>query len=270
MSGLLAEPFYEDEFVTVFWHDSFELMDNFNQDWGFSERFPSVDHLITDPPYAPSVHDRAVVTPTKWEESHETSTKTGEFTFRDLGFGPMHEGFQCRFWEILPVIKRWALIFSDCESAHLWQQAIAEAPSYVNMRDEKMHHRNVRTMFWHKQNAQPQLTGDRPAAHVEAITVTHSHTKMKWNGGGSGNLLQYPIAKGFSERFDHSTPKPLALVKKLISLFTDEGDLILDPFGGTGTTARACKDLKRKCVTIEKDKRWCEVIAKRCKQGVLL
>jgi site-specific DNA-methyltransferase (adenine-specific) len=51
----------------------------------------------------------------------------------------------------------------------------------------------------------------------------------------------------------HSTPKPERLIERIILAHTNEGDTVLDPFLGTGTTAVVCKRLNRKCIGIEKD-----------------
>ena len=54
----------------------------------------------------------------------------------------------------------------------------------------------------------------------------------------------------------HPTQKPLALIEKLINEFTKYGDLILDPFIGSGTTAVACHKLKRSYIGFELDKEY--------------
>ena len=54
-------------------------------------------------------------------------------------------------------------------------------------------------------------------------------------------------------RADHPTTKPIALMIELVSLFTDPGDLILDPFAGSGTTGIAALRLGRRVILIEKD-----------------
>ena len=51
----------------------------------------------------------------------------------------------------------------------------------------------------------------------------------------------------------HPTQKPVKIFEKCLEDFTKEGDLILDPFSGSGTTARACHNLKRRFICIEKD-----------------
>ena len=51
----------------------------------------------------------------------------------------------------------------------------------------------------------------------------------------------------------HQTQKPLKLFKKLIDNYSNENDLVLDCFSGSGTTAVACSELKRNFICIEKD-----------------
>lgn len=51
----------------------------------------------------------------------------------------------------------------------------------------------------------------------------------------------------------HPTEKPVDLLKVFIQNSSNEGDLILDPFAGSGSTGTACEDLGRNCILIEKD-----------------
>lgn len=53
---------------------------------------------------------------------------------------------------------------------------------------------------------------------------------------------------------EHPTQKPVALLEYLIKTYSNEGDLILDNCSGSGTTAIACHNLKRRFICIEKDK----------------
>lgn len=64
----------------------------------------------------------------------------------------------------------------------------------------------------------------------------------------------------------HPTQKPLALIEKLIAEFTKEGDLILDPFMGSGTTAIACHKLQRNYIGFELDNEYFELASRRIKR----
>jgi DNA modification methylase len=68
----------------------------------------------------------------------------------------------------------------------------------------------------------------------------------------------------------HPCPKPTeAWNKVLLRVSPEQGETVLDPFMGSGTTLRAAKDCNRKAVGIELDERWCELAAKRMAQEVL-
>lgn len=62
---------------------------------------------------------------------------------------------------------------------------------------------------------------------------------------------------------DHATPKPIGLVSQALLTATKPGDLILDPFGGSGTTLIACEVEDRTARLIELDPRYADVIARR-------
>ena len=67
----------------------------------------------------------------------------------------------------------------------------------------------------------------------------------------------------------HPTQKPVSIINRIIESATNKGDTVLDPFLGSGTTARACKDLGRKCIGIEISKAYCDTAVKRLGQEVL-
>lgn len=62
----------------------------------------------------------------------------------------------------------------------------------------------------------------------------------------------------------HPTVKPVDLMEWLVKLVTREGQTVLDPFCGSGTTLRAAKNLGREFVGIEKQAKWCDVARARC------
>lgn len=67
----------------------------------------------------------------------------------------------------------------------------------------------------------------------------------------------------------HPNEKPIGLMRRLVTLCSSPGDIVLDSFAGSGTTLRAAKDLGRKAIGIEIEERYCEIAAKRCAQEVL-
>ena len=70
------------------------------------------------------------------------------------------------------------------------------------------------------------------------------------------------------EHGKHPTQKPVALVERCLLASTNEGDLVLDPFLGNGTTAVASLRLKRGCVGIELDSHNIEIAAKRIEAAI--
>ena len=67
----------------------------------------------------------------------------------------------------------------------------------------------------------------------------------------------------------HPAPMPFSMAFDHIVSWSNSGDVILDPFMGSGTTLRAAKDLSRKAIGIEIEERYCEIAAKRMSQLVM-
>lgn len=211
------------------------------------------DHCITDPPYGVDVYLR-MRTPDSPGGNRRHTIKNGDSitamkkgAIGDLGnlYTPVSE-FCSR------AIMRWSLIFSDAESIHLWRQAqVASGMKYV------------RTGIWIKPDAMPQMTGDRPGVGFEPCTITHrDDVKMRWNGGGRPAAWTHYISKG-ANRPDHPCPKPLSLMQQIVNDFTDEGEIVIDPFLGSGTTGVACAKLGRRFIGIEIDPKYFEDACKR-------
>ena len=66
-----------------------------------------------------------------------------------------------------------------------------------------------------------------------------------------------------SSPFGHFTIKPIKALQRIIKVHTQEGDIILDPFVGSGTTCVAAEQLGRKWIGIEVDKEYCKIARKR-------
>ena len=76
------------------------------------------------------------------------------------------------------------------------------------------------------------------------------------------NHIETPICMG-NERRDHPTQKPLALIERLITISSNPGDLVLDPFAGSGTTGQACQNLNRRFVLVKREDRYVQMIEER-------
>ena len=81
------------------------------------------------------------------------------------------------------------------------------------------------------------------------------HRLNVWTGS-----LTKPSEKKFGK---HPTQKPLGLLRRIIEASTNEGDLILDPFNGSGTTGIAAHELKRKYIGIEQEEEYLALTVRR-------
>ena len=75
-------------------------------------------------------------------------------------------------------------------------------------------------------------------------------------------VLNLPT-KAEKEFGKHPTQKPLSVLNRILLASTKEGDLVLDPFNGSGTTGIACEQLGRKYIGIDKEKDYLDLTIKR-------
>lgn len=79
---------------------------------------------------------------------------------------------------------------------------------------------------------------------------------------GMYEVFDIPIISG-KDNTNHPTTKPLTLIKQLILNSSKDNDVVLDPFLGSGTTLKACIDLNRQCIGIEKNPEYEPIIKQR-------
>lgn len=86
-----------------------------------------------------------------------------------------------------------------------------------------------------------------------------------WQGGRTANNCSdvFKIHRDLSRDYLHPTQKPVELSLRCITNSSKPGDLVYDPFGGSGSTLMACEQSNRHCRMIELDPRFCDVIVKR-------
>jgi len=90
-------------------------------------------------------------------------------------------------------------------------------------------------------------------------------SKPTFNSKYNKGIFEYPICSG-NERTKHPTQKPLKLMQDLVSIHSNQNDLILDCFMGSGTTGVACKNLNRNFIGIELDENYYKIASERINQ----
>lgn len=241
----MSDPYYADENVTIYHGNCRDIMA------GMADQ--SVDCVITDPPYSERTHESA---------RSNVRTKTGgKYAQRSLSGGQHSfdsitlEDLTDRLADCGRISRGW--VVATLDTAHAFALDANPPPGL----------RMLRVGAWVKTNPMPQISGDRPGTGWEAIAFLHrSDVRPSWNGGGRSGVWILP---SIDRSEGHPAAKPLKMVSDWVRLFTNPGDLILDPWMGSGTTLRACIDNGRKGIGVEIKEQFCGLSAKRVAQGVL-
>lgn len=135
--------------------------------------------------------------------------------------------------------------------------------------------RILNNVTWQKTNPPPNLSCKMFTHSTETILwaakdkkskYIYNYALMKEENGGKQmkDVWSYSLTKKSEKRFGkHPTQKPLDLMRRIIKSSSNEGDLILDPFMGSGTTGVAALELKRKFIGIDIEKEFIELSIKR-------
>jgi site-specific DNA-methyltransferase (adenine-specific) len=204
------------------------------------------DHCITDPPYEADAHTRMRRTRAVLE---------GRQVNAGVDFAPVTE-VQRRL--LAQLRCQWILIFCQAEAIARYQALLGA--------------KYKRALVWDKPDSSPQFTGDRPAMGYESLVCAWGQPgRSHWNAGGKRSVYRHGI-RDVDVRL-HPTQKPLPLMRELVRDFTQPGDVVLDPFMGSGSTGVACIEEGRRFVGIEWDARYfrlaCERLAATARQGQL-
>lgn len=144
------------------------------------------------------------------------------------------------------------------------------------------------SIVWFKPNAQPNITCRMFTESTEhLIWAVKNHSKTKWTfnyedtknriedslnpkGKQTRNVWSIPLTPR-KEKWagEHPTQKPQELLRRIIMSCTQEGDLVLDPFVGSGTTSIVAKFLNRRSIGIDNNKRYLDIAEKRLSQNTL-
>jgi site-specific DNA-methyltransferase (adenine-specific) len=236
-------PYYEQDGITIYHGDCLSVME--------SQSLGDIAAVITDPPYASGAR-----------------TEAGKSSS-----GAMLRGEE---WSDKPIVND-----QMTTGGFVWLMRHVALALYPQMRDGASLLTFIDWRQW------PNMAGALETVNlrIQQMIVWDKNTPGMGNGFRSQHELVLHAAKGvptihsrmygnvFSAKrerpVDHPSPKPLSLLAKMAEVVTAEGDLIVDPFMGAGSTLRMAKDLGRRAIGIEAEERYCEIAAKRLSQGVL-
>jgi DNA modification methylase len=112
---------------------------------------------------------------------------------------------------------------------------------------------------WNKPNPTP-LTNNNYLPDTEYIVHVWETGRLFGNYDDKSRFVVWPVEQN---GLPHPTVKPLRIVEKLIRLGSQAGDLVIDPFMGSGTTLLASRRLGRRAIGIEINEGYCELAARR-------
>lgn len=204
----------------------------------------AVDHIICDPPYEASLHAaKAHLSDLRKDSGPE---------LKEIDFAAVDE--------IRPDIVRlsaescngWFIAFCTIEGVAKWADEINPSPMKYK-----------RACVWVKPDSTPQLNGQGPAQGAECFVTAWAGTgHAKWNAGGKRgvytHLVNNPERTGL-----HPTEKPRRLMSEIIADFTNPGQLVCDPFMGSGTTGVAAVMAGRRFIGIEQSETYFQLACKR-------
>lgn len=220
----------------------------------------SVDLLLTDPPYNVSIEGTKEVF---------GNGRVG------MNFGDWDFGFDTVGWidKVSNKIKEGGtvLIFNSFRNMEMMSEVLALKGYSV-----------VTLGYWLKSNPVPHLANRVPVNGTESILIAYRGKleDLEVNIEGSiieqekvylndGRVVIEPVYvrshfEDSKNRF-HTTQKPESIFRELVLTFSNEGDLVMDSFGGSGVTAVACRDLGRDFITTELDETYFKKSTERLK-----
>ena len=230
--------YYEDGMVQLHHGDAWALLE------GLAEA--SVDAVITDPPYDARTHGMAKSNSTKATAGGRAlSGSRAEFDSMS------YEDHRRLFVKLGRITRGWVVSTLPTSTAFRFEM---DPPEGLRV---------LRVGVWVKTNPMPIISADRPALGWEPIVcMLREDVKPFWFGGGKTINHVGPTSQGSG----HPTQKPIELVRRLVRSFSQPGNLILDPFAGSGTTLRAAADEGRRAIGYEAREDYCELSAARLGQ----
>lgn len=244
----------------------------------------AADLLLTDPPYGVDLWN---LTP---EEAKKQHHRTDGLTVKNdnIDRDEMADWLLEVFRQIGTYLKAGGAyyIWHDGSTANEFYNAIANAiaeprqqliwvKNRIVMGRQDYQWRHEPCLYGWKDGAAHYWCGSRSQDTIldkeidyDAMTKADAVAMLKEildNNALPTTALKFPRPSASRE---HPTMKPIALLAYLIKNSSRSGEIVLDPFGGSGSTLLACEQTGRVCYTVELDRHYCDVIRKRYWQFV--
>lgn len=227
------------------------------------------------------------------EELKNITDKSVDMALCDLPYGTT----QCSWDIVIPFDKLWkelnrvcktnaAMVFTASQPftsllinsniknfKYNWIWEKSKATGYLNSKKQPMRAHEEVCVFYRKQPTyNPIMVNGTPYNKGEAHRPTDVYGSQKSVLVKNDSGLRFPRTVQYFKTAEsegkvlHSTQKPLALIEYLIKTYTNEGDLVIDPVMGAGTTGVAAINLKRKFIGIELDEAYFQAAEKRIQE----
>lgn len=196
------------------------------------------DMVFTDPPYRMEAQGGS----NQWVGRQ--AAKLGE-SIKDLcDFDPVE------FLKILPTI------FVSNMNAYVFCNKDL-VPDYLNWSIKNRYAFNI--LFWKKPSALPLGGQHRPDTEY----LLYFRKNALWNNGLKDVSYSKCLEFSRDNTTDHPTMKPIGLIANELKISSNNNSVVVDFFGGSGSTLIACEQTDRKCFMCELDPHYCDVILKR-------
>lgn len=212
----------------------------------------SIDLILTDPPYLISKESNFHLS--TQNTTDELKQRFGKISLDYGDWDKQELDLDTLLSEYYRVLKKGGtlIIFYD-----IWKSN--EIKKYA----EKYRFKQPRVCCWLKNNPVPiNHKSNYLSNSAEYFFTFIKRGKPTFNSEYDNGIYMYPLCHG-KERLDHPTQKPLGLINDLIIKHTNTGDIVLDTFAGTGTTAHAAILNNRKYIMIENSEKYYNLMIDR-------
>jgi len=211
----------------------------------------SIDLILIDPPYQ---IDGKPKSDDKLKNCKNEITKGINKLNNELMYNNITQGIKEEIFDEFMRIMKVPNIYIWCNRKQI--------PMYFNyfVNKQKL---NYEILIWNKPNVMP-LYNHQYLNDVEyCLYFRGSGVCNPKNYDDARTVFRNPTNKVDKGNFHHPTCKPLPIIETLIKNSSKENDLVFDCFLGSGTTAVACKNLKRDYIGIEINPKWYEIAKNR-------